>query len=641
MPPLPRTTMLICFALLGCVFIAFNIHSAWSLSVDLAHHYALVARISEHHAFSGVIDPSLGEMNYYPRASHLMASVAAVFLKSDFLGIQCVSLISIVLLWGSILYLISLLPGKIAGVSALLLGSVLIFNQYFVGLEVFGFEVLGNFFYSQLVAQAAVTVVIAIGVFLEIRKRQVLSYLIISFFVVFITSIHLLPALELFATLLGLIFLDVLGRVLSKKNFKISAIVFIIIIALAVLGVYFNPAFKAMRQISENNGGLELAYVSYPLGLGALCILASCMSVAMLTVSYKSSGPAAVAIKYFSLYGAGVSALCLVQTLLVHFGMGSEYAAKKYAFGLFSFLVVSVVGFVAAGLCRFSPDNPFGKTTSHWVFLASTLLGFTLLLAGAVPPRSNVAVDEIVIVEQNLNEMARRALPPAGNGRSNVAIALPNMAQTVNYMFSIAALNTLRTLAIPDVLISSSLTDLHNYGYIVTGIGSGYDKGQCRVNSGQSLAVIDSQCLAGEVQRADICSGLIDFSSAGLLDTKRIEGMGHAEETGRWTVGPDASFTCLAGGKRVTEATLDLQPFLAGRLKSQHLRISVNGDLVLDKVFAYDVDNGPVVIKLPEINEGAGYKLAFSTPDAVSPKALGISTDDRPLGFFIRSIVFK
>lgn len=37
-----------------------------SLSVDLAHHYALVVRLSEDWVLQSATDPSLGEMNTYP-----------------------------------------------------------------------------------------------------------------------------------------------------------------------------------------------------------------------------------------------------------------------------------------------------------------------------------------------------------------------------------------------------------------------------------------------------------------------------------------------------------------------------------------------------------------------------------------------
>ena len=71
----PSRGLQICLLALAAIFLIVKyMGSMWSDSVDLAHHYALVARIAEYWGLPAGVDPTLGEMNFYPHTSHAMAA---------------------------------------------------------------------------------------------------------------------------------------------------------------------------------------------------------------------------------------------------------------------------------------------------------------------------------------------------------------------------------------------------------------------------------------------------------------------------------------------------------------------------------------------------------------------------------------
>lgn len=72
--------------------------SIWPGSPDLAHHYALVARIAEHWILPATFDQTLGEMNFYPRYSHIAPALAGSLFGSPLIGLKLVSLIAVLIL---------------------------------------------------------------------------------------------------------------------------------------------------------------------------------------------------------------------------------------------------------------------------------------------------------------------------------------------------------------------------------------------------------------------------------------------------------------------------------------------------------------------------------------------------------------
>ncbi|MCF5455576.1 hypothetical protein GIV89_28385, partial [Pseudomonas syringae] len=212
-----------------------NIDVLRSQSPDLAHHYALAYRIAENFNLINSNDPTLGEMNYYPRLGHIAAAIVGWPMHSTFLGLQIVSLLSLAAIWGAFIYMLNTLPRRVATASTVTLALLLVVNKYAFHFDVHGGEIVGNYFYSQLVGQAVAILGMAVAVFLEVRRGRVTAYVFLIAVIAINTGVHLLPTLELLGLLGGLILFNAYSDFLDKK-LSIPAAVVSLLIPLVALG---------------------------------------------------------------------------------------------------------------------------------------------------------------------------------------------------------------------------------------------------------------------------------------------------------------------------------------------------------------------------------------------------------------------
>lgn len=265
-----------------------NIDVLRSQSVDLAHHYALAYRIAENFNLVNSNDPTLGEMNYYPRLSHIVAAIVGWPLHSTFLGLQVVSLLSLAAIWGAFIYMLNTLPRRVARASTLTLVLLLVVNRYVFHFDVHGGEIVGNYFYSQLVGQAVAILSMAVAVFLEVRRGRGTAYVFLIGVIALNTGVHLLPTLELLGLLGGLVLFNAYSDFLERELSVPAAVASLLIPIVALAGVVLNPAFSSMRKISENDGALSFFNITYPTGVATLCVLGVILSVVLLTLYVKN-----------------------------------------------------------------------------------------------------------------------------------------------------------------------------------------------------------------------------------------------------------------------------------------------------------------------------------------------------------------
>lgn len=637
---LPSRFLCLVLLLVAGLMVLINLDSLWSQSVDLAHHYALTYRISEQFHLMDSNDPTLGEMNYYPRLSHVFAAIVGWPLNSNLLGIQVVTLLSLGAIWGGFVYLLNTLPKPLGWLSTAALAAALLLNRFTLKLEVHGAEVVSNFFYSQLVAQAIIVLAIAGAVYLESKKGRWAAYVFLIGVIALNTGVHLLPTLELLAMLGAMTLFNGFQDIIQKKS-RTTALAGLVVPVIALCGVVLNPAFSAMRKIAENDGGLELQRVSYPLGLGTLCVLALVISAGLIIAHMKpGSRLSHPAVKYIALYGAGVAALCLLQMVLVKFGFGSNYAVKKYGFGIISYLFVAMAIVAGEFVLRVGPTV---LTTLRMPSAAEALIAggcLWVIIKSVIIPYQVIDFSELLQTEKKIINITSTDIPRIP-GKANAVIGLAGYYKTFNYMFSLAMAHTPRTLAIPDILLADKLDDYSNYGYIVSSEGSAkYDMIECEVSRQGGITINNAGCIAEQLKQTDACRNTIDFSSAGLVDSNRVTGFGAAESDGRWINSKVGTYTCDVP-KRAPEALdIEMHPLLTASLKSQRIKILANGQPVYDASIDH-VSDEPVRVQLPAPDASGKLVITFETPDATSPKQLGVGQDDRTLGFFVKSIRFQ
>jgi len=612
----------------------------WTWSVDLAHHYALAFRISEQWILTSSSDPTIGEMNFYPRGSHIIAAIVGVVVNSTFLGIQITTLLSLALLWMSILLILNNLPVGLAVKSIICLVGLVILNAASTEFNLHGHEIVGNFFYSQLVGYSVLFLSIWSAICVEKKHGSLPAIIFLTALMLLNAWIHLLPALEMLGLVCGLLFAYIFfeGESIPKlKSYKFLTVLFIGLIA--ILGITLHPSFSAMRLISKNNGSMALHHIIYPTGLIFLALLVLFTSFKCFSDNKENN----VAIKYLSIYGGAAAGLCLLQFVLIWFGQGSDYAVKKYGFGLTTNLCINLSIISAGYIDRLLTTRRIGFS-----IVSNQIIGYILpaaliiIFVFSVPSQKKLDVSDVVAFERKLLSLSDTILPVPGNGKNNVVIGLDNMPAAINYMFSIAIAKTIRTIAIPDILVNNNISNPSDYSYIISSFKNpSFGAFSCNSLSSGALSIVSSACIEQRIAKEMDCRATFDFSSNGGMPKNILEGFSSPEAHGRWTDGKIAKFHCLNKGIPLKALKLQIRPFVFGALRSQRLSVAVN-DHVLGK-FDLSVPHGPenpLVINIPPNLASGKVLVEFEIPDATSPREVGLSEDGRKLGFSFQSIIF-
>jgi hypothetical protein len=643
----PRSLLpvyLIALAAVALLFLLFQGDAIWSGSVDLSHHYALAYRLSENWRLVPN-DPTLGEMNVYPRLAHVAAALAGVVLHSTVLGMQVVALGSLVLVWGAYLLMLTTLPRRAAGFGAVVLVLLMCTNRIWFNLPMHGAEIAGSYFFSQLAAQALALLVMALAMRLEQRASRWHAYALLLAALWVVASTHLLPAIELLGVVAGLLVIDVIAPGARPRRVVPSVVLLVAGVALIVK----HPTFAVMRSIADNDGALTLVGFSQLRDIAVLCVGTLMVSCALLAAWWRDLARPPV-LKYLAVYGASAAALCLVQLVLVHLHVGSDYAVKKYVFGLLSFLVVALAALAGKLLARYvAPSAQLDDAKPHpaLVFFRSDTLACAIFVlaigvvaVSAVKPPKVFDVSDVVATERQLIAMRDTVLTVPPPGQYHHVMDLLNQPSAVGYMFALGIMHVPREMALHDNFSRDKMGPIAQYASIIAARGQGrYANYASCARPGGPLMVLDPKCLQEAIVAASTCKGTLDFSATGNVDASMLSSFSGAEALFRWTDGAASTVTC-AVAEPVHTAILKLSAFITPQHMRQRASVSVNGGSEIEMIFR-DASQQDVTIPLPASAPGTKLVFTFKTPDAVSPKQLGMTTDGRVLGLAVQSIAFK
>ena len=668
-----RINYLLWFLILPVFFILFNIDSLWSDSLDVAHHYALAYRISEHwwsftypdtlpadvlDRLDMQADPTLGEMNFYPRGGHVIAAIIGTVFNSTFIGIQFTILASIAVIWLSILVILNNMPQRIASVALVSFFILFLVNIFIFHFDVHGNEALGHFFYSQLVAHAFLYLSLIFSMHIEKKHGALLASFSLVPIMLFIATIHLLAAVQILGLIGGITAIRIFTTYKNREDFSKLKIAIAAIIPIAsTVGMVFHPSFSAMRAIAKIDGGIMLHNIPYPVGIITLSILVLLTSF-LLFAQWARRKDNIIEAKYLAIYGAVTSAMCVLQYALTYYDMGSDYAVKKYGFSLLTIMLIQLSMLVPIMIVK--PNN--NETNS--VLFDSNVTGkiilyvFGLIVLLLVIPNNKghphfdasnsprFDVSNIVELEKKITALSYNEIPQAPIGKSNVVIGLgdaPNkMHYIIDYLLSIALAKTPRVLAQPDVHYKGELSDANRYYKIISSSGNPIygPSSNCASSVPGDISIIDSLCFEPRIESYKLCKNSFDFTKEFIFPSS-LKGFSHQEEHGRWTDSKIARFMCPTGGSKYNSVELEMAPFVFGPLKSQRLKISVNGiQTYQDAISIERNSNNPIIIDLTNIPVSEEYVIEFDMPDATPPKEVGLNLDERELAFLIRKITF-
>lgn len=631
------TLLVVCLAIL-----ILRRDAVWSLSVDLAHHYALVARLAEFGVLPHQFDPSLGEMNVYPWFSHAVAAQLGKLMHSNISGMQAVTLGSVLALWAAVGYMFWSLPKRLAVNASAFLIALLIANRFLPGFGLHGLEVVGNYFFAQMAGQALAFAVLCACVYSErAGQSQIVRYALLAVAIPLSAGVHLMPAIELLGVLGLLVLADTVADFLAARRLDVRALgVRAAAVIVGLAGVALHPALKAMREISANNGGIYLPFDPTMTQLMAFCALLMALSLVLLAGWYRTGDAVArrryAVLKYIALLGATTAVLCGMQKLALAFGMGSPYAVRKYFIGMATFLMLEVAllpVLFARVRTRLQGDRvpaPLALLTAPAVMAAAFFC--------ITPAEKTVSAALLRHYERQIAPLAAQAAD--AQGRRMVVGDMPDISGVPPYMYTIGLLKAPRDALTFDVLARQPIAELNRVSSVITYQGSPmYGIGKCPSTPVGPLMRVEASCVARARADATLCRGERDFADAAQVAQSDLRGFSTPEPHGRWSDAGQASFQCtMPADGRPAEATLEAIGFVE-KGHTQRVRISVNGGKETEVVFTPQQPQQTVRLPLPANAEK--LTIAFTLPDAASPVQLGLSADARMLAIGVRRIRFQ
>ena len=151
----------------GALILTFGL-GVYSLSIDVAHHFLLIDALGKEDPSTFAAIPAMQPMAHYPRGSHWLAAGLGMLIGSPYAAMWLLGLLSVYVRY----YALGRLAQLSGGYVALAAFAFLVLVLRSTG-AMTGHEIIGNFFYSQLVATAIFFVLLVLAASMrEISKNN-------------------------------------------------------------------------------------------------------------------------------------------------------------------------------------------------------------------------------------------------------------------------------------------------------------------------------------------------------------------------------------------------------------------------------------------------------------------------------------
>lgn len=128
------------------------------------------------------------------------------------------------------------------------------------------------------------------------------------------------------------------------------------------------------------------------------------------------------------------------------------------------------------------------------------------------------------------------------------------------------------------------------------------------------------------------------------INAMLADGWGRVEEWGTWSEGAEAEIV-LRIPPEARAISIEAAAFVQPQHTRQQVEVSINGVAALSTQFTRLQDNTLELPLTPAIRETIGaegrLRVQFHLPDAISPKALGLGSDERVMALGLKSLTVK
>jgi hypothetical protein len=600
-------------AILGFLMFWFGryIHTA---SFDLVQHYLLVDEIMKHGGVRPAAHQRIGAMAIYPPAAHWMAGVIGWIGGSGVVGITLVTIASV--------YFCYLIIAHLVGAKAPV--NILLFALAFLLLRFtrsqIGWEVVANFFYPQLVADAAYFAVLLWTAKNRDIWKQASAFLLIGALTMWIQPLVAIHILAAGCVLMAFQFVE-MWRAKSVRLTR-KAVLLAVFAAVSTAIILLHPEFKIMREISGNNGDLTLGYSQ------VMLVASLCAASGVINLLRRLAGRG---LYVDTVLGCAVIAATLLAALqfmiLKLHNDGSAYAVKKHMFIVCTLGVMNTVRLIAACL----PASKY-KLAPGWV--APLVAGFAsfFVLRGFTTP-----VAPIVKAMAYANHAASVDLPAFALGNTVADdSSLPLMG---NVMISLTAFQH----SFDDTAISwqrgASIKEGALYAMVMR---TPYIDKICtdRLAANQSYMIVKPTCL-----KRYLTNEVLSLAPGGNGWQYASNGWSGADAWGTWSladVGGQIDLSLPETEKGPYQLVVDGMAYINPKHPLQTIDVLVNGTKVATWSFDLKSPAGERSAAIPqELVQNGSLHIVFAATGAVSPAQLGDSADARLLGIAVKTIVLR
>jgi hypothetical protein len=470
-----------------------SLNNLWSGSIDFSLHYSVVRGIRTTMASIDRNSGIWGAPFEYSTMSHKIAALLSQVVDSDILAIQMISMSALFIIWTIIFLLIRLIPGDASLYALIIITFSIVLNDIWFDFELWGNEIISNYFYSQIVAQSFSLIVI----FFFIRNTQThgiqyANMIMLALGIWMTSKIHLVPAL----VLLGVMFFICLTELKKQKiNYWTMNLlgIFLFILSLILVG----PDFAAMRYVSSNNGSLVLRNSpdsNYLIGYALILSLLSFILIRISSNQSKLNNSEHLIYRILAFMGISVSALCTIQKIALYLNVGSEYAVKKYAFSIYTLILLTssiILGVLFNQIRKSKQQDVLRKrlNQSPYFYLICAFLTLALIM-----PRSGVVkTSELVHYEKLMTEL-NNELPRTD--RKVIVLKLGVGLPAFDFMYTSGIFGTPFYESVEDVVINRELSTIHKYKYLITSEKiSSKNSELCLLEERGSYLIYDHMCI--------------------------------------------------------------------------------------------------------------------------------------------------
>jgi hypothetical protein len=637
------------FALACTFFILQRIGSLFTASSDLAFHAELAERLASGLGSKARLHEHSPPwmMPIYPLYGHALAAIVSLLCDSPVIAVNFVSLVAVIIAWTSWIAASQALPRRIMTMNCLSLAGLFLLNDDYLHLEVFGQEIVVNFFYAQLVGNALACAVVAVAIILDRRREPAyFRYPLLAGSALLLTNVYLLTALQVLAYLALVVVADAAKA--GRRGVRVLFVGTAAIVASLSL-ILSGPQLRSMIANAGNDGSLSIHYAREPRDVLILAVVVALISLAwlarwsLLTEGQRHLWAYARGI---SLFGLATSGLCIIQYIALQLGYGSAYAVKKYAFALNSaglVMVALTVAVVAAWVTQ-------RLRATRWRGGRIPLSAGACLMAGALlcarsfdPANQTIDVSQLARAERLVRASRETVLGDPAPPQQDYAIDALGINLVADFYLSAVSLGAPFDDNAIAILTGRPPPHPEDARYILTSIGADFwDVPACRrILPVAGMVFVEASC----VMKSAIpnCEGVLDLSTRGWFSPYAIEGMSIAESFGRWSEGARASFTCKIADRSSAPQLLKLvtRAFLPNG-RTQRLVVSVGGGEPATYVYDGANPTREVALTIPALAAASGrLHVSFEFPDAVSPKEAGVNDDIRRIAIAFSQISFE